>query len=292
MPELTIRSMTLDDVEQTIQVQLAAFADLAKRQGEPPLTVTDIVLERTRDRHRHFITHDPEGAWVATSAGKAVGCALALRRDGLWGLSLLVVDPASQSTGAGRALLDASLRYAEGCDRAIILSSTDPRAMRAYGTSGFDLFPQVLATGRPLLAKAPMSISRVRDGGPDDWALAESIDRHSRGAARGPDHAFMTRHCAMYVVDDAGGSGYMYLRDAHVYLLVATNDATATDLLWRCFAGANERDITTTVEHITGEQQWAITACLDARLDLKPGGPVFWRGSTPPRSYLPSGAFL
>ena len=41
MPELTIRSMTLDDVEQTIQVQLAAFADLAKRQGEPPLTVSD-----------------------------------------------------------------------------------------------------------------------------------------------------------------------------------------------------------------------------------------------------------
>jgi hypothetical protein len=27
-------------------------------------------------------------------------------------------------------------------------------------------------------------------------------------------------------------------------------------------------------------------------LKVTPGGPVFWRGTTPPKSYLPSGAFL
>ena len=55
-----------------------------------------------------------------------VGAALALEREGLWGLSLLVVSPALQSQGVGRALLERTLEYAGGGERgAVILASPD-----------------------------------------------------------------------------------------------------------------------------------------------------------------------
>jgi GNAT superfamily N-acetyltransferase len=291
--EVIVRPLTLDDVDQAVQIQVAAFADLAVRVHEPPTVVTEALLERSRLRHRHFITHDARGSWAATVDGKLIGCGLALRREGLWGLSLLVVDPAAQSAGAGRKLLNATLDYADGCQRGVILASTDARAIRAYATSGFALFPQVAASGKPTLDATPASVSRVRDGNAADRALADVIDRGVRGAGRGADHEVISASGGdMYVVDDADGRGYAYLRGGEVYLLAATDDDTATALLWRCFMRGGELGLETHVDHMTGEQQWAIAACFAARLAVRPGGPVFWRGATPPRAYVPSGAFL
>lgn len=282
--------MTAADIDDALRIQIDAFNDLARRNGKDPGEVTDAHLERGRRRHEHFVKHDPDGVFVATVADRIVGCALALRREGLWGLSLLVMDPAAQSAGAGRKLLDASLTYSEGCKRAVIQSSTDARAIRAYGTSGFDLFPQVTASGKPSFDDRHHT-RRVRVGGPDDADFANEVDRQVRRAGRGPDHE-MAASNTMYVVDDADGQGYAYMRDGELYLLAATNDDAATALLCRCFEHAKDSDSTITVEHITAEQQWAIRACLSARLDIAPGGPVFWRGATPPPAYIPSGAFL
>lgn len=293
MPEVTIRPMTHDDVDAAVRIQYAAFGDLDRRNGEPVHPPTEVQLERAKSRDRHFIDHDPDGAWVAvTGGGDVVGCGLALRRDNLWGLSLLVVDPAAQSSGAGRQLLDATLEYAAGCDLGVIESSDDARAMRAYATSGFSLFPQICAAGKPALDAAPASMARAREGGAADLEFADEVDRAVRRAPRGPDHAWIAGFAPMYVIDDADGRGYAYLRDGDVFLLAATNDATAADLLWRCLRHSADNELSSTVDNITGEQQWAVAACLAARLDLKPSGPVFWRGATPPRAYLPSGAFL
>ncbi|HWC34301.1 MAG TPA: GNAT family N-acetyltransferase [Mycobacteriales bacterium] len=283
--------MRPDDVEQTVRVQGAAFAALADQTGEP---VADLAAHQRElaGLHRHFVAHDEGGAWVATRDSRIVGCAMALRRDDLWGLSLLVVDPTVQSTGIGRRLLDATLRHAAGCERAAIQSSSDPRAIRLYATSGFALFPQMAATGKPVVDAAPASVARVRDGGPADHPFADGIDRAVRGAGRGPDHALIASWADMYVVADAAGRGYAYRRGDEVYLLAATDDATAAALLWHCFLRAAAQDVEMNVFHLTSEQQWAIEACFAARLKVTPGGPVFWRGATPPRAYLPSGAFL
>lgn len=293
MSEASIRSMTLDDVEAAVHVQLAAFMDLDRRQGEQPSPVTDRQLARSRLRHQHFVTHDPDGSFVATVDGRVIGCAMACRREGLWGLSLLAVDPSTQSSGAGRKLLAAALTYADGCDRAVILSSTDPRAIRLYGTSGFDLFPQVYAVGKPDLSARPTHSRKVRDGDPRDTSFMDEVDRAVRGAGRGQDHAVMGAiGASLFCVEDSDGRGYAYVRDGAVYLLAATDDATATALIWRCFEDSVERDLKMSVDHISGEQQWAVEACFAARLKVAPQGPVFWRGTTPPRSYIPSGAFL
>jgi len=290
----TVRPMTHDDVVAASQAQVSAFDDLDRRRHETPMpTPTDAIWERIRLRHHHLIDTDPGGSWVAEIDGNVIGCALALKRETYWGLSLLVVDPTVQSSGAGRKLLDASLTYGEGCDRWIILSSSDERAIRLYATSGFELYPQVYGTGKPDPKALPALRNRVRDGSVDDTALADDVDRIVRGAPRGPDHVRMATDMPLFIADDVDGKGYAYIRqDGEVYCLGATNEATATALLWRCFAYAHEADRPVGVIDMNAEQQWAISMAFQARLKVQPAGPVFWRGTTPPKAFLPSGAYL
>jgi GNAT superfamily N-acetyltransferase len=290
---VTVRAMTEADVHGAADVQVASFGDLDRRQGVEPRTITDDMRKAFYERHRHFLRHDPGGSWVATQDGRVIGVALALRRETLWGLSLLVVDPGAQSAGTGRLLLDASLTYAEGCDRASILSSKDPRAMRAYATSGFDLHPQVVGTGVPHGAALPAIHGRVRDGSFRDAEWADQIDRAVRGAARGPDHPRLAADMAMFVANDVDGAGYAYVRNhGEVATIAATDDETATALLWRCLAHTIDLGEPATVPHVNGGQQWAIRTSYLARLTVEPTGPVFYRGMAPPPSYLPSGAYL
>jgi GNAT superfamily N-acetyltransferase len=289
--DVIVRPMTTADVEASVEVQHAAFSALDVQLGKEATQLSELTRTRATARHQHFIDHDPGGSWVATVDERIVGATLALRRDNLWGLSLLAVDPDAQSSGIGRQLLTTALGYADGCDRAIIESSADPRAIRAYATSGFALFPQVVAHGPPDLTDRPTHRT-VREGTVADLDFADEVDRLVRGAAHGPDHALIAQWGLMFVVDDSVGRGYAHVRDGDVYLLAATDDDTASALLWRCFEHFHESDKTAVVSHLNAEQQWALDACFTARLVVKPDGPVFWRGATPPRAYLASGAFL
>ncbi len=98
-------------------------------------------------RLRHALATDPAGCWVAERADGVVGAALAIRREGLWGLSLLAVAEEVQGQGVGQPLLATALDHARGARGGLILSSTDPRAMRLYARSGFALRPCVGAAG-------------------------------------------------------------------------------------------------------------------------------------------------
>jgi GNAT superfamily N-acetyltransferase len=285
--------MVDDDVDSAIHAQVAAFAALDEADGAAPRPLTEDVMARIRLRYRHFLANDPAGSWVATSDGEVVGLALALKREGLWGLSLFAVDPAAQLSGIGRQLLDAALTYAEGCDRATILSTHDPRAMRLYATSDFELFPQVGAHGEVDRAALPALSGRVRAGSVADADWADDVDRAVRGAARGPDHVRMATDMPMFAIDDVEGRGYAYVRnDGIVYTVAGTNDETATTLLWQCLAHLSDLGVAVSVDHMPAEQQWAIRASYRARLKVKPDGPAYWRNGRPANSYLPSGAYL
>jgi len=280
--------MRMDDIEQTRVVQTRAMAD-----GEDidPQALPPLVAERQRLRHGHFVQHDPDGSWVAETDGRVVGVALALLRDDLWGLSLLAVQPELQAKGIGHRLLEASLSYADGAERAVILSTSDPKAMACYLGAGFALHPQVAARGK--VRRTPPPDPRVRLGGPDDVAFADEVDRVVRGARRGPDQLLLAETWSMYVVDDTDGRGYAYARDnGEVEVVAATDDGTATALLWRCLAHAVQCDVEASVEHANAAQQWAVRVMLEAGLSLRPSGPVFWRNGAPPRCYLPSGPWL
>ena len=290
--DVTVRKLTEHDIAGASNVQMAAFDDHDRQHGDRvPETTPERVAAQQR-RIRHFLTHDPDGSWVADADGRVVGVALALKRGDLWGLSLLVVDPSMQSRGLGRRLLDAALTYDDPASPAVILSSRDPRAMHRYASAGFDLFPQVRATGQVASSRLRRPELPVRDGTPADFAMADEVDVVVRGAPRGPDHEILASVGPMFVVDAGDRRGYAYLRGGRVNTVTATDDATASALLWRCLAHVSDEGIDAQVDHIGGNQQWAVRVVVAAGLSMSPAGPAFWRGRTPPAAYLPTGAYL
>jgi hypothetical protein len=200
------------------------------------------------------------------------------------------VQPDRQAQGIGRRLLDATLRYAEGCRGAIILSTTDPRAMRRYALAGFDTLPGVTFAG-PVDRSAIPGGLRTRPGSAaDDRELCDAVSRHVRGAAHGPDLEAMERvGCSLLVHD---GGGWAAVRDGSPVLVAARDDAIATDLLWSAMASSTPGE-SIHVDFVRAGHDWAVRACLAARLAMGPEGPVFVRGDVGPfRPYLPSGAYL
>src|SRR5688572_16808232 len=118
---MALRPMHHDDAPAVRDLMVDAFADLERRLGmpvSPALPVGAGVL-----RIRHCVHTDPGGAWVAEHDGRLTGAALAILREGIWGLSLLVVHPSHQSRGAGTALLRATLDYGADARGGIILAS-------------------------------------------------------------------------------------------------------------------------------------------------------------------------
>jgi GNAT superfamily N-acetyltransferase len=276
----------MDDALAVHELSVRTFSDLAERLHEPlqPPPPADVALVRIHQ----LLERDPGGAWVSDGDGDLAGAALAIDRDGLWGLSLLVVDPARQSAGVGRALLARSLEYAEGGRRgAVILASPDPRALRAYARAGFAAHPCFRAQGRPKAAAPPAG---VRDGGPDDLPLVERVDLAVRGAAHGSDiEAMLRADCRLLVAADRG---YAVVGRGGIRVLGALDEPAAVDLL-RAGLAAAPAGADFSVEWITARQAWAVGPVLDAGLSLMSEGAVFVRGDVGPfQPYLPSGAYL
>jgi GNAT superfamily N-acetyltransferase len=279
-----LRQIRPDEWRVLHDLAFAAFTDLEERQGDDPIEPPpDHVIER---RFRRVIETDPGGSWLAEEDGRPVGAGLAILREGLWGLSMLVVHPDAQSGGVGRALLERTLRYGDGARGGIIASSGDSRALRAYARAGFAMHPAVQASGVPRTLEVPAS---VREGSLADLGLTESIDRSVRGAAHGSDIEALLTDSRMLVVD---GRGYALARRDHLAVLAATDVDAARDLLRAILATAPEGE-SIRVEYITAAQGWAVDVVLDAGLALGVHNALFLRGDVGPfHPYLPSGAYL
>ena len=280
------RPMRTEDALAVHELAFRSFTDLGERLHQPPQPSPR--PEHALVRINQLIERDPGGAWVTERDGQLAGAALAIDRDGLWGLSLLVVDPVHQSAGLGRELLASSLAYAGGGRRgAVILASQDARALRAYARAGFAAHPCFRAEGRPQAAEPPAC---VRAGGLDDLPLTERVDLAVRGAAHGSDIEALLRADGRLLV--AEGGGYAVIGRGGVRLLAALDEAAAADLLRAALAAAAPGE-DVSVEWITALQGWAVAPALDAGLSLVSAGAVFVRGDVGPfRPYLPSGAYL
>jgi GNAT superfamily N-acetyltransferase len=277
--------MEPDDVPRVDGVSSAAFEELNERVGlylGPPSDPRGSAI-----RVAHLLATDPGGAWVAERDGELGGVALALVREGVWGLSLLVVRPELQSQGVGRELLARTWAYGQeaGARGFIILASRDQRALRSYVGLGLDLHPALNASGRPRGVTAP---GGVRPWRPDDAAWIDEVDRAVRGGAHGSDFD---------AIREAGGTltvlperGYVAAREGGLRLLAAADEDAARTLLRAYLAGAGERAY---VDWLTSAQQWALRTCIDAALQLDLSGAVLTGGELGPmRPYLPAGAYL
>jgi GNAT superfamily N-acetyltransferase len=285
VPGPSVRPLEPADIDPVLDVSVEAFQDLNRRFAEPPEPAGPIAAGRVRVGR--LLASDPGGAWVAESGGCVVGCSLALMRDGVWGLSLLVVSPEAQSSGVGRELLARAREHGDGARGWIVLASRDPRALRSYARLGLHLHPALAARGRPRRIAAPPD---VRPGTLADLPLTVEVDRAVRGAAHGDDIAALL---------DSGGDmlvlperGYAVVREGAIRLLAAHDEDAAATLLRACLASAGPHEAA--VEWITGAQGWAVAPCVEAGLELRMDmGAVFLGGDVGPFApYLPSGAYL
>jgi GNAT superfamily N-acetyltransferase len=279
-----IRPMREDDADAAIELAVVTFEAYAHSRREPPDPRPDPAA--VRPRYTDLIRRDPAGAWVAEHDGRLVAAALAIRREDVWGLSLLVVHPDFQSAGLGRELLGRAHAYADGARGRIILSSSDPRALRAYARLGLTGAPCFAASGTPRGVREPAGI---RAATPDDQPFLDAVSRHVRGAAHGADMASFRAMGAEILV--APERGYAVLRESGLRQLAAFDAAGAQDLLRAALARARGE---TRIEWLSERQAWAIPVCLDAGLRLlTDAGAVWLDGDVGPFSpYLPSGAFL
>lgn len=166
--------MKPEDAEAVYHTASAALFE-SPEEEEKLRRRTPEEVERRKARYKHFLRHDPDGAWVAEDDGRVSGVAISLVRERVWVLSLFVVAADHRNTGLGRDLLERALAYGDGCKGAMIASSQHPAAMRSYAHAGFDLHPSLTASGGVRREMIPSGLA-VRDGEAQDLELAAEVD--------------------------------------------------------------------------------------------------------------------
>jgi GNAT superfamily N-acetyltransferase len=288
--DVRIRPMTTADVVAAERVTAVGFHELDTRMfrrswPDPQLRPPERSAAWVR-RTQHLVGTDPAGCWVAERDEELLGVVVSFVREKMWLLASYAVVPGAQGLGLGRALLAPALEHGRGCLRAMVNASNDPKAVRRYHEAGFRLHPQMFLRGTPDRSTIPV-VDKVREGGPTDIDLMDSVDRRTRGAAHGADHEILIEQLRLVVSDTSSGQGYAYVDDG-VALLAATDRRTAARLMWEAIASSDNL----LIGHITPENDWALEVGLAARLELDQAGYLALRRMRPPKPYLPHGALM
>lgn len=289
---MLIRPMLAADVPVAEQISDLAFHELDQRTSTPsdpaPERRTAEHSARWISRTHRFLEHDPGGCWVAEDPSGVVGFATSFVRGAVWCLATYAVLPGLQGQGIGRRLLDSAQACAVDCPAGMLSASSDPRALRRYWRAGFALHPQMLLRG-PVDRAALPRVAGVRAGRPDDVAFMDELVAGLRGGGHGPDHPTLAEMARPLVAETTTGRGFAYTDGARLALLAASDEATATALLWECLGGAGD---TYLVPHVTAANQWAIDVAMTAGLELAQSGYLGVRGMAPPAPYVHNGALL
>lgn len=292
---LLVRPMQVDDLPACEAITRDAYFQVDRatyqRSWPDPRPRSGVARDDWIAKSRHKLSTDPGGCWVAEEDGEVVGLATSLRRELMWILCSFAVTPGAQGRGLGTLLLDAATRYGDGCLRGMFIASGDQGALHRYRRAGFDLHPQMALWGtvdRDLLPAVP----HVREGTAADRDLCDSLDRRTRGAAHGPDHALLAQQFRLVVIDHLSGQGYAYVsRTGGAQCLAADNRRTARLLLWESLA-ASEPGTPVEVGRISSANQWALDVATAARLEIHSRTFLATRHLKPPTTYIPHSTFL
>jgi ribosomal protein S18 acetylase RimI-like enzyme len=278
----TIRPMSAADLPAAFAVSAAAFDVDVNAPGMPGTW---------QQRLAHPLETDPGGSFVAERDGRIIGIAQAILRERLWNLSMLAVDPSAQSANTGRALFDRALQYGDEAEFGLIVSSSDPRALRLYATAGFSLRPALNASGKVDPNGLPPPTAKITEAGHPDLEALGEISRAVRGGPHTPELEWVLRQG--WPLLRLGDRGFTVVAPqwGRIWLLVALDDGAAADLMsgaLRILADCDEVG----VRWITGAQDWAVDVALRAGLALTVGGALGVRGAPGRlRAYIPSGPF-
>jgi len=193
---------------------------------------------------------DP-GAEIAAreASGRLVGICFVHPRPTHHAIGIVATDPDAAGRGVARAMMEEALRRADAAGRPVRLVSSllNLESFSLYSRLGFtprtiyqDLEVRVPPTGLP--GPPPAGAAAVRAAGPDDAARHADLEYALSGISRLPDHRFFLEPDSGYRVwtaDDPQGRPAGFLAASHrpeFPMLgpgVATDEATATALVWR-----------------------------------------------------------
>ncbi len=208
LPPHRLRPAVVADVDACVDVFHRSYESLQAARHEPLQPRNSPPL---RKLFTHLVSHDPDGAWVATRAGsdEVVGFALSNRRGDRWFLSFLFVLEAWQAGGLGRELLRAALPDDPGAWRlGVCAEAIQPISTALYARHGMsprspiyllagELRPDAVPRDADRLAATPFSAldadtpSVPGGGAPLGGALLArlaAIDRELGGVERPQDH--------------------------------------------------------------------------------------------------------
>jgi GNAT superfamily N-acetyltransferase len=191
-----------------------------------------------RRLHAHTLATDPDRFLVAERDSRVVAFGSAVQRGPLWFLSMLFIDPAEQSRGLGRRLLNdlrapRGPRPADDAARpdldpganeapAVLATATDsaqPISNGLYASLGIiPRMPLINVVGRPRDGWTPPRLPAgivvaPLDDGPATERDIDALDRELLGFAHAEDHAFARRERpSVYGYRDGDGrlQGYGY----------------------------------------------------------------------------------
>jgi predicted N-acetyltransferase YhbS len=285
---VSLRQMNAGDFAAATEVWRDAFATSTEfPQSTTPPTASELAAGIAR--RAHLLRHDPGGSFVAEADDGVVGFAQSHRREGTFVLAMLAVASKFQESGIGQRLLDAALEYATGCHAAYIFSSSDPRAIHRYVRAGFTMHPAVQVSGRIAESDPAYHRIRVSEGGSDDIAYVESIDRALRGSGRSVDVAYWLESGSTLLLHEE--NGYAVLSSDRLTALGAADATVARELFGAVLSGYPD-GVIRSASWIAGEQQWAIAEAAAKRATIEVHGSVMARGMAHlPYPYLPNGLF-
>jgi GNAT superfamily N-acetyltransferase len=235
-------------------------------------------------------TAHPSSLVAETVTGRLVGLAVTRQLGSVLLLAWAAVDPDYQGRGILRAMLASWPAHEAGITR-LVLSSPDPRAMRAYAQLGLDVLPTISAGGilRPGAVERPAEAQELRPRDAQD--LLAALGAEVRGGAYPPSDVGVldAQGDRVHVVDLGRGHRAAVVRGEGVIRLIVATDEGAARLALRAALTAVPGGATVHLNQLRAGMDWAIQEALAAGLQLSPEGPVY-ADAPLSRLYLPNGS--
>ncbi|HZA09878.1 GNAT family N-acetyltransferase [Mycobacterium sp.] len=183
MTDLKIREATADDAAVCGRIMFDAFESLATRHSFP---IEPGTPEFADFQLKSMLTTDGIYGLVAERAGEILGGALQDERGKIVAIGPVMVDPAVQDAGVGRALMEALLQRSRNRDVPgvrLVQTAYHYRSLSLYAKLGFAVRePLSVFQGTPRAAEIPAAA--VRPATPDDVEACDEICRQVHGHDR------------------------------------------------------------------------------------------------------------
>jgi predicted N-acetyltransferase YhbS len=184
-PAVNLRPIEATDIEAAGRIAFEAFAGVAERHGFPADFPS---VESALELVGAFTEHPSMWGVVAEIDGRVVGSNFLDERSAVRGVGPITVDPAAQSTGVGRLLMQAVLdRAAAGGAVGVRLlqDSFNTASLALYASLGFEVAePVALITGVPSSRRGTSADVAVSPLVEDDLAACEQLCVAVHGFAR------------------------------------------------------------------------------------------------------------